>query len=464
MTTHPILCFFPALPLDRTLEFGEWRLGTPPADVVWRPDPFKRLAQALLASFENARYRDGAVLYHRDRGIDGTAPEVPSLRALYAAVAFAAADSNANLVNDPNAGHSFLTTENAHLFVQPVDEQGGWITHVGHGLLRQVLSGGWKLGEQAPPLPGVTDPIHRPRPVSAHLARALYEYLLAGSTDATRVATALDWHRSAMMNSEAVTVAQRFIALKTAFEVITGTDQSVDSARQLRGIFEAATASHRALLPWAGLLWSPKERTDVLRTYTTKKGTTKTDRIPEIEHWFLAFADARNEIIHEGRVGATEYKAPPERPLSRYAGSFFGVAERVLRETIKAKLGADVLLCGRLAEEAAWKPLADYYRSVVAATKDDEAVKEPAVEASRTLSELLSELHAPAANTVQIGYGYVEPDYDDTDEDGVVSLVSRGGWNAKASGPKINVTHAERAVLLAAGAEEELSTFVHPCE
>ena len=38
---HPHVGFFPALPLANNLELGDWMVGTPPANVVWRSDRFK---------------------------------------------------------------------------------------------------------------------------------------------------------------------------------------------------------------------------------------------------------------------------------------------------------------------------------------------------------------------------------------------------------------------------------------
>lgn len=59
-----------------------------------------------------------------------------------------------------------------------------------------------------------------------------------------------------------------------------------------------------------------------------------------------------------------DYPAPPERPLSQYAGKLFWKAERVLREAIKSKLGVDVLLCGPIERE---KRIADAIQAAASA-------------------------------------------------------------------------------------------------
>ncbi len=466
MTAHPLFVFFPALPLARTLDFGEWLVGHPTYEVAWRPDPFRARAQALRASFssQTRSFREGAVLWHRDRGVDGTAPSADALRSIHAATTFAMLNANDHVVKGPNAGHFLATTENAALYVQPIDEDRGWITHRGGGLLREVLSGGWKIGEQPPPLPDACVPLLQPRPVSKHLARAVFDCLTGPSPDAARVAIALEWHSAALANSDAVSWQHRFIALKTAFEALTGTSKSHENAARLRQLFASATTAHQAHLPWAGLLWSPRERTDIPYSYQAQGKTVHT-QLTEFEHWFMAFAEVRNSVIHEGRLSASAYVAPAQRPLSRYAGSLFWTAERVLREAIKAILGAPVLLCGLLADIALWQPVAD---AINARRDESDAVASspsPAPDGAavpqRSLAVLLGALKATAANTVLIERGYVD---SEPDEDGTPSFVNRAGWGAKANGNELLITKAERDLLVAAGAEDELPESYRACE
>jgi hypothetical protein len=162
-----------------------------------------------------------------------------------------------------------------------------------------------------------------------------------------------------MVNAVAVTTQQRMIALKTGFEALTGTSNSRECARRVRALFETTTAAHLDLLPWKGILWSPKERTDLQRVDTLWTGRVVHDERSELEDCLMALGKVRDTIIHDGRVPAVEYGPPPERPLSRYAGNLFWKGERLLRESVKASLGVDVLLCGALARRALWQAVAE---------------------------------------------------------------------------------------------------------
>jgi hypothetical protein len=94
--------------------------------------------------------------------------------------------------------------------------------------------------------------IGRPVPVSPKLALAIFEAVRARYYDpppAPAVAVAIDWHRSALANPPAVTMAQRLIALKTGFEALFNTSSSAEGARKLRALFSSTTRRHRDLLP-----------------------------------------------------------------------------------------------------------------------------------------------------------------------------------------------------------------------
>ena len=66
--TNPYVGFFPALSLARTLDLGDWLVGTPLADVPWRTDRLKELTQTLMASFSDLGFDNGALVWHRGRG------------------------------------------------------------------------------------------------------------------------------------------------------------------------------------------------------------------------------------------------------------------------------------------------------------------------------------------------------------------------------------------------------------
>jgi hypothetical protein len=342
---HPYFSFFPALPLFRNLQLGDWRIGRPEADVIWRSSRFKELALTHLKAFAKEGFKDGAMMWHRERGFDGSMPEPHVWSAIQAAVCFATLDANDHVRNELNAGHYVTTSENAELFTQPIDEERAFITHQRGGRLKNVLSGGWKIGEEIASLPDAVVAVSQPVIISQCLAAAVFCALLDTSKAANRrIAVALEWHRFALSNPRVVSWPQRIVALKTGFEALSGGESKTHICGQfLRKLFENTTKPHVSLLPWAGILWSPKERTDLARSWGIRHQAVVRS---ELEDWFSALGDSRNEIIHEGTFSKEIYDAPPERPLSRYAGPLFWTADRVLREAAKAMLGAEASVIG----------------------------------------------------------------------------------------------------------------------
>ncbi len=458
--------FFPALPLDKNLELGEWVVGTPPAATPWASDRFRELSESLIRSFKKRDFEGGAMLWHRDRGFDGSKPTNEEIGAIRAAVTFAVLDTNDRLrLTEPdhaNQAREMATTENADLFIQPITDDNGGITHRRGGLLRGMLVGNMKIGGAPPPLADAVEKIDRPVPVSAFLARAVYDTVRTENRRGRAIATAAEWHRVALSNPEAVTMGQRLIVLKTGFEALFRTSNSRVAARKLRSLFESRTRArkHLDLLPWDGLLWSPREKRYLWR-WCWIDGERQIEAFSEIEHWFMALADARNAVIHEGRLTTWTYEAPPERPLSVYAGWLLWVGERVLREAIKAKIGPEVLLCGAIARRAwAEKQFGDQARQLMAAAKARAKARaaagtEPArpaeAHAPRSLSKILAFLGVPAANLVvvevltQLVAGYTH------------------GASARRGRVKMSITESEFLALRAAGAEDKLHRFWYPC-
>ena len=86
------------------------------------------------------------------------------------------------------------------------------------------------------------------------------------SAETRRLGIAIAWHGVIMTNPSAMTLHQRLIGLKTAFEALLDTSDSREAARRLRHLFEEATVKHREGLPWIGILWSPAEKTALSRS------------------------------------------------------------------------------------------------------------------------------------------------------------------------------------------------------
>ncbi len=92
------------------------------------------------------------------------------------------------------------------------------------------------------PLPDGTLPLQRAVSPSIKLIESTYAAILdIASPENRRLAVALEWHASVMANSPAVTIQQRIIALKTAFEALVVESDSRKGARLLQQHFERAT-------------------------------------------------------------------------------------------------------------------------------------------------------------------------------------------------------------------------------
>jgi hypothetical protein len=457
---YPFLNFFPAVQLARNLELGEWIVGVPDQTVAWRPEPFRELATKLLEASEPKEFKKPALVWHRERGFDGTHPSDDVAKAIQAAVRFALLDDNDQVRRDLHAARYLATSENGVFYRQPIDESSRSVAHETGGAIKRTLIGGWKIGERPVSLPDATQAIDRPVPVSRSLATAVYTAVVSQNQADQTLATAVEWHAIALANPHAVRWQQRIVALKTGFEALFGESKSAHCAAALRKLFEHTAGPHSNLFPWGGCLWSPAERVDLPRQYKKKPGKRS-----ELEDWFMAFADVRNAIIHEGRILTDTYQAPAERPLSRYAGEFFWKAERILREAIKARLGAEVLLCSLLDKQKrreafapeilAWfkERLADDQRS--SPQREVPATADPA-EPARALPDLLTALGCPAANHVQVRREWRERRADDNE---VLEC-----WLALAGGREIDVSVAEKEYLKKAGAEDWLSEDFDPCD
>jgi hypothetical protein len=183
----------------------------------------------------------------------------------------------------------------------------------------------------------------------------------------------------------------------------------------------------------------------------------------------MTLAEARNQVIHEGVLSITEFQAPPERPLSRYAGQLFWVGERVLREAVKATLGADVLLEGLLLVSAELKELATAFPEVRGDEADGAGVQDspPAAEnltgGPRTCEQLLAGLVCGAANQVVLSKAVAgcSASWAAAHE---AARRMRDHWVANAGERSVLITSAERDLLERAGAEPELRRHWRRCE
>lgn len=269
----------------------------------------------------------------------------------------------------------------------------------------------------------------------------------------------MTWHASALQNSRSVTAEQRIIALKTGFEALLGTSNSFECGQRLRKLFRRSTARHAGLLPWQGILWSPNEKKDIARRWKThvlvknkngdceRRSKWTVQRRTDLEDWFMHFAEERNNIIHDGAIiGDLTYRSPRATALPhlrRYDGNLFWIAERLLREAIKARVGSHILLARRIEERKLCDALANQVRAALKAAPPAPIPVPPP--AGRSVAELLSLLGASDVRDVEVqgrGAGL----------DGASGAVVHGGWQARSDAATLPLSETEATDLIAAGA------------
>ena len=341
---HPYLAFCPYLPVSEIIEFADWQLGPLAAfDDRWADQEFKTQSQAFLGKFVDTagkQIKNITLLCRRDGRIDGQLPAPSEIEALETAMAFAFLDENPRHT-PASRQHSWmvLTADNTDPYFWPIDVDAGYVT-VTTGYMVRTLGGGYRISD---PELVIRPPLDLHTALGSHTADAacldaVYRIVLQSlqtsgtNPSADRIKTAIGWFAKAWRNTATVHFPERLVFLKTAFEAITGTSKSYLSARALRQLFEALpdTSPDDSKM----LVWSPAETPTHTRTFT-KNGKEHTDLITDFELWFMAFADARNAIIHEGIQPPMVFSGSnPE-----YDGPFVFTAEFLLRAVVKVSLG-----------------------------------------------------------------------------------------------------------------------------
>ncbi len=336
----PCLAFCPYLDMNEPIEFGDWELGPLAAfEERWADLKFKTQAKAFLAKFVDGFGQpiERPSLLCRQGLIDGAFPSLKEIEALKAAIAFAFLDTNPRCTSSNRQQH-VITADNTELFFWPIDVDDGSVTFM-TGIMVKIQIGGYRISDEhlaiRPPLD-----LCMPRgtcTANAMCLEAVYQIVRQSlrtpgvDVQADRLRPAIGWFEKAWRNTETVQFPERVVFLKTAFEALSGTSKSHRTARFLRKLFEAIPRT-AAPLDSARLVWSPEERP--VHTHTAKNG--KTYQITDLEKWFMAFAEARNEIIHEGKSPSLEYSGSN----AAYDGHFVFTAEFLLRAAIKVWLSS----------------------------------------------------------------------------------------------------------------------------
>jgi hypothetical protein len=328
----------PYLPLDEPLRWAGWWLGSlEEFPGPWRDDDLENEARRFLGGF---RAVDGkaiarpSVLVREAVGVDGERPTDEEIECLRLAIEFATVDGNPIWTSENmNHGWAIATADNADLWVQPLDLAHGYIA-LGRGGRNQTTVGGvnTRSGNFAIPAP-----IELHLPPRARLdgptLEALYTVLINHTgLWSERLRVAIPWLTKSWLNTTSITFADRVVLLKTATEALTGTSNNTKAARSLRRLFATTLKQEGEGIGVDALLWSPDEP-----SFTRTWGDPEQQQeLIAFDHWYRSFSDARNAILHEGRVGQLEYS----QPSSPYAGPYSEVADRVVREAAKVALGA----------------------------------------------------------------------------------------------------------------------------
>ena len=375
---NPYLVFCPYLPMNERVEFADWELGPLQSfEDRWVDDSqFKAQATAFLrklVGIDNEPINRPALLCRKDKQLDGQRPSGEEMRALELSITFAFIDRNPrNLPENHHDGSFMVTADNAELHVWPIDLEHGRVIK-STGLMVSVNIAGYKISDSklvlSPPLD-----LHMPMTTCSPdllVLTGIYKTVLSSLRSpgedhiADRVRVAVDWFAKAWRNTATVHHPERLVFLKTAFEALTGTSKTHQSARKLRCIFEElsdATAADSEILAW-----SPEEKPVHIRNWVDKSGRSRTRPITDLDAWFMAFGDARNEIIHEGKLPPLTYSGANPN----YNGHFVFTAEFLLRGAIK------VLLSTRLGYDDAWR--SELWRTIKANEEKTELSKSKSI-------------------------------------------------------------------------------------
>lgn len=339
-TGEPLyLTFLPYLTMSGPVAFGGWWLGrVDDFEGNWASARFRDLSLGLLAAFQDA---DGkpvarpALLARAKDGATGDLPEHSTFQALQRAIHFG------SLVRNPywapgnsNEGWSTSTSDNSDIVAWPIDITDGRVTKT-RGAIVRIKDGGYTIGDELKIRAPLELHLPSPHSMDDEILSGTYEVLmneaLGDRSLAHRIGVSIDWLAHAWRNSRSITFENRIVMLKTAFDALSGTGETYRAAAWLEATFKGLEQDNVDDEDFEELLWSPSEKPRLVRTWSKGK---KSEKCTDLVHWFHAFADVRNEIVHEGRASNLSY----EMEESAYQGPLSDIGERLLRETIRVCL------------------------------------------------------------------------------------------------------------------------------
>lgn len=377
MADTPWILLFPYLPLQRGLDVGRWTL-TPVSefDGPWHSAGFRRRSLSAIARHVDRAgvpLRRPSILVDQRRGADGVLPERHEVDALQLALGFAVLDAVPVWRSDAEiavvarhrargdhereaelrrelteerkemsyASWRAATSDNAEPYFWPIRPTGGMAREYGSIITTTAGGSGRGLaGKVIPP-----NELHIPSPLllDAERVAALYTVLATAPRDpkARKLAESVRWLLQAWRNTPSLLEVQRVVLLRTAFEVLVGLgnrqdDSTVRLARRLSEHFEQLPAEERGFVRPGDMQWLPSQPHNLPALDNIGKGEQKLGPFSDLERWFVTFSQARNKIVHEGDLTLTGDTTPG----SVYAGPFWRVATRVLRDAVLVALHA----------------------------------------------------------------------------------------------------------------------------
>lgn len=335
------LRLLPYLPLHSRVTCGPWELvPLKDKDLKWDPST-EAILKTFISRFCDSRGRplgNPTLIVRKGEKFDGRIVTPEEFQCLLVALQFGCINQNDALTKELNSHHR-ITAENGSPVVWQFDPSNGYITLSAGSLLR-TMDGGWKLDDARLEIRSHPD-THIPSTtvfMPSDIIDAAYAVALAASSpsspdaEAVRLYRAMTWCNKASQNSSSLDAADRVVMLKTAFEALTGSSRSTESARRLLSMFETLRGEHIDLDD--RLLWRPNETKKYIRRFT-EKGKQKHEFLTPIEHWFLAFADARNRIIHDGE---TKVSLSYKHGSSPFNGHMFTIGQWTLRLAIRIRM------------------------------------------------------------------------------------------------------------------------------
>lgn len=287
----PDVVVAPYAPVSKLTKVGDWALlpfsriddaANLPAEL---DTPVRRLVDAYAVSSGGGRVV-GALAYPLGANI-GDEIDRSKMEPLRRAVLAGAIANNPRMAlededQDPNAGYSGATAENALLWGHPVTDGNSYVLQL--GVLYQVLA--YTSAPAEEPLPPIAPPRELPESLfvsfDAAIADATYRTVTSGSEAGRRLFRALDWYLVAFSNAESVTLDVRIGAARSAIESMTGAgDQTKAVVRAFGRLLDetGAATEQREIRPWKGPV-----------------------ALTANEWWMARLSDLRNAIVHGDEI------------------------------------------------------------------------------------------------------------------------------------------------------------------